>query len=271
MTGKTNRCTKLVDRSTIKLNILKGFSAMNHLTKPVGKGVHTAPHDKDVLLVQQLLNKSRSPTLGPIGEDGTIGPKTIAAIEEFQRRVVRMPVPDGRVDPNGATIRALSSQVSAMTSNPFGWNLEKAVQHSSTYGNTSLSRCAEYVRNAIEAGGVTLTRTNSAKDYGPSLTKVGFKVTSTSVYQRGDVVIMQGFTRHLPGKCSHPNHGDNPHDHPHPHGHIQMFNGTKWISDFAQNDFWPGEDYRVVKPSFIVYRFGLLGDFNSAGNTSRFA
>ncbi len=33
----------------------------------------------------------------------------MAAIEEFQRRVVKMAVPDGRVDPGGKTIRALDS------------------------------------------------------------------------------------------------------------------------------------------------------------------
>jgi peptidoglycan hydrolase-like protein with peptidoglycan-binding domain len=76
------------------------------ITQPVGKGASNTNHG-EVLLVQQLINKHRG-TQAPIGEDGVVGPQTIGAIEEFQRRVVRMSYPDGRVDPGGKTIRALS-------------------------------------------------------------------------------------------------------------------------------------------------------------------
>lgn len=226
---------------------------MSQLTKSVGKGVSTPPRDRDVLLVQQLLNKHRMPTAAALAEDGTIGPKTIAAIEEFQRRVVKMSNPDGRVDPNGATLRALAGQTPALSVNPLGWNLQKAVQHLSSHASaTSLGKCAQYVRQAIEAGGVTLVRTESAKDYGSSLTRVGFRVVTTTIYQKGDVVIIQGFTGH-------------------PHGHMQMFDGVRWISDFTQKDFWPGPDYRTKKPSFTVYRFAILGDFQSPSAASRYA
>jgi predicted chitinase len=62
------------------------------------------------MLVQQLLNQHRRPPLRRIDEDGVVGPETIAAIEEFQRRVVKMSSPDGRIDPGGATLQALSGQ-----------------------------------------------------------------------------------------------------------------------------------------------------------------
>ncbi len=219
---------------------------MSSISKSIGKGIQTPPRDRDVLLVQQLLNKNRPASLCKIAEDGTIGPKTIAAIEDFQSRVVRMARPDGRVDPNGATIRALSTQ-SGLSTNPFGWNLSKAVQHLTSHASSSsLSKCAQYVREAIESGGVILDRTNSAKDYGPSLTRVGFRLIAGSVYQKGDVAVIQGFPGHL-------------------HGHMQMFDGSRWISDFVQRDFWPGEDYRKTKPSFSLYRFEILGDFNHSG------
>jgi predicted chitinase len=68
------------------------------------------PNKSEVTLVQQLLNKHRKPPLRPIGEDGVVGTDTITAIEEFQRRVVKMNSPDGRVDPGGATFRALDGQ-----------------------------------------------------------------------------------------------------------------------------------------------------------------
>jgi len=224
---------------------------MATISKAIGKGIQTPPRDRDVLLVQQLLNKNRPQSLGKLVEDGTIGPNTIAAIEEFQNRVVRMARPDGRVDPSGATLRALSAQ-GGLTMNPYGWNLTKAIQHLVSHASSkSLGKCAQYVREAIESGGVVLTRTNSAKDYGPSLTRVGFKLVATTAYQKGDVAVIQGFAGH-------------------PHGHMQMFDGSSWISDFVQRDFWPGEDYRKTKPSFSLYRFQVLGDFNR-GNVSNIA
>jgi len=62
----------------------------------------------DVKVVQQLLNQYRIPTqTTPLRTDGLIGPKTIARIEGFQKSIVKMINPDGRVDPNGKTIAAL--------------------------------------------------------------------------------------------------------------------------------------------------------------------
>lgn len=82
---------------------------MTQIAKPVGKGVNTPPRDHDVKVVQQLLNKHKAPTASPISEDGTIDAKTIAAIEEFQRRVVRMSNPDGRIDLGGTTWKHLTT------------------------------------------------------------------------------------------------------------------------------------------------------------------
>lgn len=101
----------------------------------------------------------------------------------------------------------------------------------------SLGRCAQYVRLAIQAGGVALTPTGSAKDYGPLLVKAGFKAQPSSAsIQAGDVVVIQP----VPG---------------HPHGHMAMYNGAYWISDFKQlYGFYPGASYRRMKPSYTVYR-----------------
>ncbi len=101
----------------------------------------------------------------------------------------------------------------------------------------SLGRCAEYVRKAVEAGGVHLVRHTSAKDYGASLEKVGFKAIAGTAYEAGDVAIIQP----IPG---------------HPHGHMTMFDGKLWISDFKQlHGLYPGASYRTIKPPFKVYRF----------------
>ncbi|MBM4005124.1 MAG: peptidoglycan-binding protein [Planctomycetes bacterium] len=63
---------------------------------------------QDVSTVQSLLNRHRNPPLTKLDVDGRIGPKTTDAIEEFQRRVVKLSNPDGRVDPNGKTLTALN-------------------------------------------------------------------------------------------------------------------------------------------------------------------
>jgi predicted chitinase len=79
------------------------------ITKPVGRGV-TNLNRGEVTLVQQLLNRHRPLPHKRIAEDGIVGVDTINAIEEFQRRVLKMTPPDGRVDPGGRTLQALSGQ-----------------------------------------------------------------------------------------------------------------------------------------------------------------
>lgn len=74
-------------------------------------GLNGVNRPNDVGKVQQLLNHNRHriPGSREIAEDSIIGPKTIAAIERFQRVVVGMHNPDRRVDPNGKTLRLLNS------------------------------------------------------------------------------------------------------------------------------------------------------------------
>lgn len=220
-----------------------------------GKNIHA-----DVTTVQKLLT-IRGAHPGAI--DGVCGMRTIAAITTYQGGFLHHP--DGLIDVNGKTWRHLIADVSPhqpvvaprpvaphpappiarpaaipprVTGSP-AWNKNAAV----TYLNTnaaphSLGRCARYVREAVEAGGVRLIRHESAKNYGSSLTAVGFYAVSPepSSYQLGDVAIIQP----IPG---------------HPHGHATMFNGQQWISDFRQNNgLYPGKGYRTHRPSFVIYR-----------------
>jgi hypothetical protein len=72
---------------------------------------------EDVKVVQALLNQhiaELSPLL-PVGVSGTCDAQTILMIEEFQRRVLSIEEPDGRVDPGGRTIAALNSGTGAAT------------------------------------------------------------------------------------------------------------------------------------------------------------
>src|SRR5205823_6936766 len=124
------------------------------------------------------------------------------------------------------------------------WDKEKAVQYLTSHANvTSLGRCAEYTRKAIEAGGLVLIRHISAKDYGLSLRSVGFLPLGYDprVYLPGDIVIIDGFEGH-------------------PHGHMAMFNGNSWISDFKQRELYPGPAFRKHRPHYTMFRYGILWD-----------
>jgi hypothetical protein len=120
------------------------------------------------------------------------------------------------------------------------WDVGAAVKHLKSHARaTSHGQCARYTRVAIEAGGVTLVHHVSAKDYGSSLTKVGFKSQGqlASGYRAGDVAIIQPIKGHG-------------------HGHMCMYDGRHWISDFKQmHGLYPGPGYRKQKPAFVVYRY----------------
>lgn len=135
------------------------------------------------------------------------------------------------------------------------WNAAAAAKHLRANAQQhSQGRCAAATREAIEAGGgwIKLKRTGSAKDYGPSLESAGFlpmNFTPVGGYQAGDVAIIQPIHKHI-------------------HGHMQMYDGSRWISDFLQRDFWPGPSYRDQRPSFKVYRFRTLFPQRTTGTSA---
>lgn len=145
------------------------------------------------------------------------------------------------------------------------WNNGASVNYINSHVEpNSIGKCAAYVRRAVEAGGVTIRippprigNSASACDYGPSFELVGFKPvyvhtgtgpTDTAIIsgqQTGDVVVIQPIAGH-------------------PHGHIALFNGTNWVSDFVQlRGFYPGPQYRNVKPAYTLYRYTDNADTNS--------
>jgi hypothetical protein len=106
----------------------------------------------------------------------------------------------------------------------------------------SQSKCAKFVRLALEAGGAnTKGHPGLAKEYGSILTRNGFhQITvdkpETFGFLKGDVVVMQPTTQG------------------HQAGHIAAYDGTIWVSDFTQRGFWPGPNYEKEKPTYVVYR-----------------
>ena len=81
------------------------------ITASVGAGGKNVPADG--IVIQVLLNLNRPAPLPQIAVDGAVGPGTAEAIREFQKRVMHLAAPDGRVDPGGGTLRALRAGLPA--------------------------------------------------------------------------------------------------------------------------------------------------------------
>lgn len=80
---------------------------MEKISSSVGRDATNSK--SDVVLVQELLNRSRiSGTNKPLKVDGLIGNNTISRIETFQKDIVFMAAPDGRIDPDGETFIKLA-------------------------------------------------------------------------------------------------------------------------------------------------------------------
>lgn len=98
----------------------------------------------------------------------------------------------------------------------------------------SQGQCAAYVRRGMEAGGAAMSRRPvAAADYGETLVREGFRGLDPNGYvpKPGDVAVYG----RLPG---------------HDYGHIQMYNGTQWVSDFLQRSIVPGPGYSGASPSY---------------------
>lgn len=85
---------------------------MAGIAQSVGEG--GINRDGDVRAVQALLNQRASELgISALRVDGRAGEHTIEAIRLFQRKIVHLSLPDGRVDPSGQTWRRLSDPKAA--------------------------------------------------------------------------------------------------------------------------------------------------------------
>jgi len=161
------------------------------------------------------------------------------------------------------SIEALKKGIKEGKSVDANYDISKAITHlkdnareKSVKGD---GRCAEYVRKALEAGGIKIAENERSHAYGYKdlLPKKGFKEqditfnlkkikkedgTSMWTYvpskelQKGDIVV---FDR-IPGKKEY--------------GHIQMYDGQNWTSDFKQKYFRPWADVDLKKTKYTVFR-----------------
>ena len=112
---------------------------MDKITGSVGRG--GVNHATDVRLIQKLLNAQQIPgETTQLIVDGKIGDKTISRIVAFQKKILAMVNPDGRVDPNGRTFKKLlenQSRPGAKAANLYsfsakGVNLLKSIEELAT-------------------------------------------------------------------------------------------------------------------------------------------
>lgn len=83
-------------------------------------GLNGANEKSDVKFIQYALNfyvDFHKSTLSVLNVDGICGSKTIGAIKTFQKDYVGIKSPDGRVDPNGKTLRYLTMYLSNKNKN----------------------------------------------------------------------------------------------------------------------------------------------------------
>ena len=105
---------------------------MAKLTASVGRG--GVNHNADVRLVQGLLNNYPLPGVSKhLKIDGKIGKNTYTCIETFQKKILGMSKPDGRVDVNGRTYKKLinrpnTKSASAHTISTQALNLLKSIE-----------------------------------------------------------------------------------------------------------------------------------------------
>ncbi len=113
--------------------------------------------------------------------------------------------------------------------------------HSRTIG-----LCARYVRQALQSAGYEFTPNPSAYQYATrgTLAQAGFVKLSNDNYQPqiGDVAVFNRSSKN-------------------PHGHIQIYDGSQWVSDFRQNKFSPYSTHN----GYSVWRDGRYLDATNQG------
>lgn len=157
----------------------------------------------------------------------------------------------GRALPASANAGAWLSENPAQAPAPEG-NLASSLDSASPLSKSKLSEwmdahaltrsshhCAMYCRMGLEAAGLNTAdrpRSGDAGDYGPFLLRHGAEIVSPDSYvpQVGDVVVFDKTDQHA-------------------YGHIEMYDGSHWVSDFMQHSISPYHDASTTPP-FTIYR-----------------
>ncbi len=115
---------------------------------------------------------------------------------------------------------------------PYRYDVEGAADYASRNAELkSKTWCAFYVMRAMQSGGNCPIGILPAYAYAQTLPQMGFEEVAT---EKGGAKPVKGDISVLPS------------NHKHPFGHIAIYNGKQWVSDFKQNDIYPGPAYRAV-------------------------
>ncbi|MDR3549106.1 MAG: hypothetical protein P4M11_12750, partial [Candidatus Pacebacteria bacterium] len=149
----------------------------------------------------------------------------------------------------GAAVTTTGSTPSGACGSTSGLNCSSAVSYLTSHANPLndyTGKCAQYVRLAIAAGGLSSFSSGqgNAYQYGSILTAAKFTAVYSGTYssssgtafsyQEGDVIVFQPVSGH-------------------PYGHIAMYTGSQWVSDALQSNMASNQaDYQGG--SFTVYR-----------------
>ncbi|WP_127350751.1 pesticin C-terminus-like muramidase [Dickeya fangzhongdai] len=248
-----NQLNKLMSGMAAPLSRLAG--TVPGLLSSASKSIAQAAKDKPSVATSK-------PT--PVESKATVPTVNTAEAKPIEVKPIEVDVKVDTVAPvSPSTASTLSSvpvsgRSAATASKPIAtvtWN--PATTISSLQRNAkdvSQKYCARAVVNAIQAGGTKIERTPAAKDLGTKLIAAGFKSIfsmprPSSEYDRsnllpGDVVVLEGFNKDERKGIKKD----------HTFGHAAMYDGSKWISDFHQPGFYPGEDYRKALPGYTIYR-----------------
>jgi len=120
-------------------------------------------------------------------------------------------------------------------------DVDKAIAHLNRNAEKgSIGKCGRYTQNAIVAGGGNIVGAN-AKDSGPNLERIGFQsVADQNDYKAGRYQAQPGDVVVFAASGSRE------------WGHTAMWNGSRWVSDFSQKNFYVHTDYH--RGSFKIYR-----------------
>jgi hypothetical protein len=135
----------------------------------------------DVKVVQTLLNKWQDDIVleRPLLVDGLAGRKTMLAIIEFQGRVAGLSSPDGRVDPDGLTLKILNQVLKAFKILPqSGRSYYTYGRDEKRFGSPSVIASVKQIASSLHSMGITIGIGNISL-------KEGGRMRPHSSHQRG--------------------------------------------------------------------------------------
>ena len=124
----------------------------------------------------------------------------------------------------------------------------KSSEYNRTYDKTRCGYCLKGWKTIWQKAGIgEYDGTRHARDFGPVLSKYGFKVICSG---NGDKR-PSGYTPQIGDTRVWETHPEQKT----PSGHIDWWNGTNWVSDYKQiRDWIPGTKYKEYNVSFKIYR-----------------